>query len=133
MTEQQFDPRDYGRLRAEAERARQEASAAAYAEMSRAASREAFRSTSARLRAAHRGLLGASGQELAAEVSERPVRIGQDFGGGGRVVEPMGGLIPWRDVSDSPAPVSHDMRWIDRPHQRPVGKSPGQRWLEENR
>ena len=76
---------------------------------------------------------GDSPQQLAAEVAERQVRIGQDFGGGGRLVEPMGGTFRWSDVSDSPAPVSHDMRRVDRPRQRSTGKSPLARWAEGSR
>lgn len=116
MTEQpQFDPRDYGRLRAEAERARQEESAALHASMSTAAAREEYRLTSAQLRATHQGLYpGATGQDLAAEVAERPARVG-DGVGSGRDLVAQGATYDWRDISDSPAPALADMRRVNQP------------------
>ena len=78
-----------------------------HASMSTAAVREAYRSTSEQLRAAQQGLfLGASGQELAANVAERPARVG-DGVGSGRDLQRQGATFRWSDVSDSPAPVSH--------------------------
>ena len=66
---------------------------------------------------------GDSPQQMAAEVAERPVRIGQDFGGGGRALEARGATYRWADVSDSPAPAVVDLR-PRRPGQRATGESP---------
>ena len=129
MTQPDFDPRDYGRLRAEATRAHQEELAALHASMSSAAARDAYRATSGQLRAAHRGMYDMSPQELAAEVAERSARVG-DSVGAGRDLVAQGGMFRWSDVSDSPAPMAHDMRWVNQPRQRSTGKSPLARWAE---
>ncbi len=124
MTEPQaFDPREYGRLLGEAERARQRQSAAMWAEMSTAAGRAGHQAVSSDLRAAHEGLFpGASGQELAAGVAERPARVG-DGVGAGRDLQRQGATYDWRDVSDSPAPAMVDLRHIGQPAGRPTGPS----------
>jgi hypothetical protein len=116
MTESEFDPTLEDARRKAAWRAHLEASAAASAEV------EAHRATSARLRASQRGLYDMTPQELAADVAARTACVGDDYGG--RDLVAQGGTFDWRDVSDSPAPVSHDMRWIDRPGQRATGESP---------
>jgi hypothetical protein len=126
-----FDPRDYGRLRAEATRAHQRELAALHASMSTAAARDAYRATSGQLRAAHRGIYDMTPQELAAEVAERSARVG-DSVGAGRDLVAQGGTYNWRDVSDSPAPAPADLRWVNQPTQRPTGKSPLAHWAEGN-
>ena len=124
MTEPEpFDPREYGRLRAAAERARQQESAAMYASMSTAAGRAEHQAVSSDLRAAHQGLFpGASGQELAADVAERPARVG-DGVGSGRDLQRLAATFRWADVSDSPAPSLVDLRHIGQSAGRPTGPS----------
>jgi hypothetical protein len=84
---------------------------------------EAQRAVSGHLRASQRGLYDMTPQELAAEVAERSARVG-DSVGAGRDLQRLGGTFSWSDVSDSPGPVSHDMRWVDRPGQRATCESP---------
>lgn len=121
MPEPDFDPRDYGRLRAEATRAHQAELAALHASMETAAAREEYRAVSGQLRAAHRGLYDMTPQELAANVAERSARVGDDYGG--RDLVAQGGTYNWSDVSDSPAPPLVDLR-PRRPGMRPTGASP---------
>lgn len=93
---------------------------------------EEYRAIHDHLTRSQHGIMGAiTPQQAAAEVAARPPVVGGDCGG--RPLERQGGTFNWSDFSDSPAPAMVDRRWVDRPGMRPTGKSPGQRWLEENR
>lgn len=134
MTELPFEPdapvSGYGRNRREAWLAGLQANS----DMATAAAMQAHRADHDVVTAGQHGIFGAADtpQQLAADVAARPVRIGQDYGGGGRLVEPQGGTFNWSDFSDSPAPAMVDRRYIDRPGQRATGKSPLARYMEGN-
>jgi hypothetical protein len=67
---------------------------------------------------------GDSPQQLAADVAARAVRIGQDYGGGGRPLETLGGTFDPRDVGSSPAPARADLRNVGMPPGHQIGESP---------
>ena len=77
--------------------------------MATAAGRQEHRAVSADLRAAHRGLYDMTPQELGAEVTDRAVTVGSEFGGH-QHVECLGGLLDWRQFTDSPVPRMADLR-----------------------
>ena len=62
--------------------------------------------------------LGASRRRAGAAV------VGQDYGGQGRPLERLGGLLNPADFSDSPAPALVDRRYVNQPGRRPTGESP---------
>jgi hypothetical protein len=103
------------------------------ADAMQAASIEAHRADHNVITAGQAGIFGtASPYDMAAEVAQRTARIGSGTSAPRDLVA-QGGTFRWEDVSDSPAPMAHDMRFIDRPGQRATGKSPTRRWVEENR
>ena len=108
--EQAADVTQYGAWRAQQYRAHLEQAAANAADL------EGWRPTSDRLRASQQGLFSnMSPTDMGEAVQSRAATVGQDFGGQGRPLEARGGTFRWADISDSPAPVSADMRNVNTP------------------
>lgn len=117
--EQPADPTAYGAARAAAWRAHMEASAA----MSTAAEMERHAALSPQLRNAHRGLYDhADGFQMAAEVADRPVTVGGDWGQA-REIPRNGGTFDHHN--EGPAPQRRDLRHVGQPPgQQATGPSP---------
>lgn len=119
-----LDPTAEGQRRAAAQRAHLEASR----EASTAASLEAHRAISARLRVSHEGLFpNMSPTDLGAAVAARRATVGSDYGG--RPLERRGGTFD--HANDGPAPSRVDLTRVNMPPGYQVGERPIVRWARE--
>jgi hypothetical protein len=78
---------------------------------------------------------GATGEQMAADVAARRPRVGEDWGGGGRDLQPLGGLDFESQGAGAIAPIPPraDLRFVNQVGGQPTGESPLARWLRENR
>jgi hypothetical protein len=75
--------------------------------------RAEFEATSAHLTKSKQGILGAMTPEQRGQLNaERPAVVGSDYGG--RPLEKLGGTVDWSAISDSPAPLRRDLRYVDQ-------------------
>lgn len=119
MTDYTDDPLFEGQRRAAAWRAKMEASSAAMTE----ASMKWHKSDSEIVNRGQAGLFGRmTATDMGAAVAARQVRIGQDYGGGGRALERQGGTFD--HANDGPAPARADLRNVGMPPGHQIGESP---------
>lgn len=115
--EQPADPAQFGTWLAQKTSAEQQAKLDALS----AENMSQHRPVHDHLTRSQRGIMDMSGQEQAAMIQDRQATIGSDFGGGGRQIQRLGGLLD--HANEAPAPGRYDLTRVDQQGRQP-GQSP---------